>query len=61
MSGQFNHAGKATGWQNHTIRGFISGTVTKKMDERRYNAALLLRPTLCAKPAWTDTRDRLPP
>src|SRR5688572_12121316 len=22
---------KATGWQNHTIRGFISGTVTKKM------------------------------
>jgi hypothetical protein len=23
--------GKATHWQNHTIRGFISGTVTKKM------------------------------
>ena len=23
--------GKATGWQNHTIRGFISGNVTKKM------------------------------
>jgi Protein of unknown function (DUF3631)/Protein of unknown function (DUF3489) len=22
---------KATGWQNHTIRGFISGTVTKRM------------------------------
>ena len=23
---------KATGWQNHSIRGFISGTLTKKMD-----------------------------
>ena len=23
--------GKPTGWQNHTIRGFISGNVTKKM------------------------------
>ncbi len=23
--------GKATGWQNHTIRGFISGNVTKQM------------------------------
>ena len=23
--------GKATGWQNHSIRSFISGTVTKKM------------------------------
>ena len=23
--------GKATGWQNHTNRGFISGNVTKKM------------------------------
>jgi len=22
---------KATDWQNHTIRGFISGTITKKM------------------------------
>jgi hypothetical protein len=22
---------KATDWQNHTIRGFISGTLTKKM------------------------------
>ena len=22
---------KATGWQDHTIRGFISGTVTKRM------------------------------
>jgi hypothetical protein len=22
---------KATGWQNHSIRGFISGTLTKKM------------------------------
>ena len=22
---------KATGWQNHTIRGFISGTISKKM------------------------------
>src|SRR5262245_8841700 len=22
---------KATNWQNHTIRGFISGTITKKM------------------------------
>ncbi|MGB7721390.1 MAG: DUF3489 domain-containing protein [Bryobacteraceae bacterium] len=22
---------KATGWQNHSIRGFISGTITKKM------------------------------
>jgi hypothetical protein len=22
---------KATGWQNHSIRGFISGTVTKRM------------------------------
>ena len=22
---------KATGWQNHTIRGFISGTIAKKM------------------------------
>jgi hypothetical protein len=23
--------GKATGWQNHTIRGFISANVTKTM------------------------------
>ena len=23
---------KATGWQNHSIRGFVSGTLTKKMD-----------------------------
>ena len=23
---------KSTGWQNHSIRGFISGTLTKKMD-----------------------------
>ena len=23
---------KATGWQNHTIRGFVSGTLMKKMD-----------------------------
>jgi hypothetical protein len=22
---------KATGWQKHTIRGFISGTVTQRM------------------------------
>jgi hypothetical protein len=22
---------KATDWQNHTIRGFVSGTLTKKM------------------------------
>jgi hypothetical protein len=22
---------KATNWQNHSIRGFISGTITKKM------------------------------
>ena len=22
---------KATDWQNHTIRGFINGTLTKKM------------------------------
>jgi hypothetical protein len=22
---------KATGWQNHSIRGFVSGTLTKKM------------------------------
>jgi hypothetical protein len=22
---------KATGWQNHSIRGFISGNLTKKM------------------------------
>ena len=22
---------KATGWQNHSIRGFISGTLSKKM------------------------------
>src|SRR5262245_22573034 len=25
---------KATNWQNHTIRGFISGTLTKKMGLR---------------------------
>jgi hypothetical protein len=23
---------KATGWQNHSIRGFVSGTLMKKMD-----------------------------
>jgi nucleotide-binding universal stress UspA family protein len=23
---------KATGWQNHSIRGFVSGTLIKKMD-----------------------------
>jgi hypothetical protein len=27
----FGEIAKATGWQNHSIRGFISGTLGKKM------------------------------